>query len=182
MNGPASPIRTPMEGGRGGRHLNPLQRFVLHGLVATVGGLVLGFVVLSFVPLHRVGPHWRLITFLTDVPYSPAFWLAALILGYVVNRYMGDRVACWVGVAGLLFMVLLILGSYPGYRHPGYELAASKHSFTNYIVGSLFALDPNRCPGDECLGKLFFTTPMLNSVAYSIGAAAALRRRKAVEA
>jgi hypothetical protein len=150
-------------------------RFIMHSAIATVGGGLVGFVLLNFVSLRPVGPHWRLITLLADVPYSPAFWGPALLLGFVVNLRMADRSACWVGPLGALMLALLILLSIPGYERSGYELNRTGHSFLTYINGELFSLDPNKCSGDECLGKLLFTTPVLSCIAYSIGAWFALR-------
>jgi hypothetical protein len=155
-------------------------RFVMHSALATIGGATVGLILLSFVHLHPVGPHWRPITLIADVPYSPAFWGSALLLGVFVNRNMADRSALWVGPVGAVMLALLIGLSFPGYRGSGYELARSDHSFLRYIGGELFGLDPNACGGDECLGKLLFTMPVLNAVAYSAGAWFGLRSKRPV--
>jgi hypothetical protein len=153
-------------------------RFVMHSALAAIGGVILGFVLLSFVHLHPVGPHWRLITLLADVPYSPAFWGSALLLGFFVDRRMGDRSALWVGPAGLMVLAAIVLISVSGGGQPGHELAPHQDYFSlRRVAGDLFGVDPNLCGGDECLGRLFYTTPALNSVAYSLGAFLGLRAR-----
>src|SRR6202035_260429 len=77
-------------------------RFVMHSAVAAIGAVIVGFVLLSFVHLRPVGPHWRLITLFADVPYSPAFWGSALLLGFFVQRSMVDLSALWVGPVGVV--------------------------------------------------------------------------------
>ena len=155
-------------------------RFMLHSALATIGGVLVGLLVLNFVPLRQVGPHWRLVRLFADFPYSPAFWGSALFLGFLANRRMRDRCACWVGPAGVFMLALLIALSIPGYEHSQYELEHTDHSFLKYIHGELFSLDPKKSVSDEGLGKVLFTTPVLNAVAYSVGAWVGLRSRRIV--
>src|SRR5882762_10010552 len=121
------------------------------------------------------GPHGLLITFLTDFPYSPAFWGSSFLVGFFVGRYSKDGCAIWIGPAALLIFAALIVASVPGYEQSQYELAISNHSFLKYIWGGLFSVDSSMCGSEECLGKAMFTTPVLNCVAYSIGAWLAIR-------
>jgi hypothetical protein len=174
-------ILSVRENGASGFEPNELRfrklaaRFIMHSVLATVGGVLVGFVLLHFVPLPPIGPHWRLKTLFADFPYSPAFWGSAMLLGFIVNRRIADRSACWVGPFGVLVLALLVGLSIPGYEASGYELNRTGHSFLNYIHGELFGLDPKACGSDECLGKVMFTTPVLNSIAYSVGAWIGLR-------
>ncbi len=153
-------------------------RFIMHSALATVGGLMVGFVFLSFVHLHPVGPYWRLITLFAGAPYSPAFWGSALLLGFCADRRMGDRSALWVGPTGLMVLAAIVLISVSGDGQPGRVLAQHQDYFSlRHVAGDLFGVNPNLCGGDECLGRLFYTTPALNSVAYSLGAFLGLRTR-----
>jgi hypothetical protein len=110
----------------------------MHSALATICGLLVGLLVLNFVPLRQVGPHWRLVRLFADFPYSPAFWGSALFLGFLANRRMRDRCACWVGPAGVFMLALLIALSIPGYERSEYELEQTGHSFLKYMNGELF--------------------------------------------
>ncbi len=156
-----------------------ILHFIMHSALAIIGGLAIGSVLVSLVHLRPVGPHWRLITLFADIPHSPAFWGSALLLGLLIGNRIGDRFALWVGPVGVLILALLIALSLPGYKHSPYEMKRSDNSFTKYIGGELFSLDPSKA-SDEGLGKVLFTTPVLNSVAYSIGAWLGLRSRRTV--
>jgi hypothetical protein len=149
-------------------------RFIAHFSIATIVSLVIGFLLLTLLPVGPSHHHRLLSKLLTDVPYSPALWLAGLLTGLVVNTFMRDRSACWVGIFCALLFAGMILASVPGYEHSTYDRQRTHSSFSEYIYGELFSLDDSQCGGDECLGKLFFTAPVLGSVAYSVGAWLAL--------
>lgn len=145
-------------------------RLIVHAAIAGVGCMFVGFLLLSFLQIKARGPHYFVILFFTDVPYSPAFWGSAFVVGFFLNRYFKDNLAYWSGPIAVLALALMILIDLAEYEHNSYEIAASNHSFIRYEWGQLFSLDPNKCPADECLGKLLFTAPVLNSIAYSVGA------------
>jgi hypothetical protein len=137
-----------------------IAHFVLHATVATMGCWLLGMLLL--VPLKHVGP-------LTDVPYSPAFWGVALIIGFVVNRQMLDRGAKrWVASIGFFILILGVASSLPCNQAPTGESSLS--ACVKEVANKLFGLDPNVCGASECLDRLFLTTPALSSFAYSVGA------------
>src|SRR5438874_462610 len=99
----------------------PIRRwvahFVLHAALATVGCWLLGMLLLM--PLKHIGP-------LTDVPYSPAFWGVALLIGFVANHQMLDRGAhWWVGSIGFFILVLGIASSLPCNQAPTGESSLS---------------------------------------------------------
>ena len=152
------------------KHLPTIKRFVKHAAIAAIGCMILRFALLNLVHIRARGPHYFAILFSTDVPYSPAFWGSAFFVGLGLNRRSEDKTAYWLGPMALLSLAMLILASIPGYERTSYEVASSNHSFLRYVWGQLFSIDPNKCPGDECLGKFLFTTPVLNCVAYSLGA------------
>lgn len=150
--------------------LHKVRRLAMHAGIAVVGGMILGFLLLRIFHINAVGPRYFLILFFFDLPYSPAFWGSAFGLGFMVNRQRRDTMAYRLGPIAVLLIAIMILASVPGYEASSYEIGVSNHSFLRYIWGSLFSIDPNKCPGDGCLGKLLFTAPFLNCVAYSIGA------------
>lgn len=154
------------------------SRLIIHLVFATTVASILGFVLLGFVPLRPVGPHFLLIALLADAPYSPAFWGSALFLGLLVNKRMRDRCALWVGPIAALMLALLIALSFPGHKGSGYELKESSHSFLRYVYWALFSLD-SKFTSDGGLGKVLFTMPVLNCVGYSVGAWLALRQETA---
>jgi hypothetical protein len=151
------------------KYLPITTRFVKHAAIAAIGCMVLGLLLLNFLHIRAQGPHYFTILFFTDVPYSPVFWGSAFLVGFALNRESEDRVAYWLGPIALLGFALLIIGSVPGNVKGPYEIAPH-HSFMRYIWGGFFSIDPNKCPADECLDKLLFTAPVLNCVAYSVGA------------
>jgi hypothetical protein len=126
--------------------------------------------------MRPVGRHYFAILLFFDIPYSPAFWGSALMVGFVLNRKLRDSMAYWLGPVEVLLFAILILASIPGYEASRYEITVSNHSFLRYIWGALFSIDPNKCPGGECLGQLLFTLPFLNCVAYSLGAGLGIAR------
>lgn len=164
---------------------NPLRTFrrkvlrlIPHALIATVGCMISGFIIIRFLNIQARGPHYFTIRFFTDVPYTPACWGSALVVGFMRGRQTRDKIALLLGPIATLLLALLILSNVPGYSHSHYERAQSNNSFATYTWGALFSVDPNKCPGDECLGKLMFTAPVLNCIAYSVGIWLALRSTK----
>jgi hypothetical protein len=138
--------------------------FVVHVFVAMVGSTALGgFLLIIASPLLAKSKNpWF------DFPYSPLLWGSAFLVGLLLNRAMRNRSARWVWLVGASWLTLLVLGDIKsGNRHwcSGCTLLQSIwYSYSSYWNCS-----------DECLGLLIVTTPMLNSIAYSAGAAVALR-------
>ena len=151
-------------------------RLITHIVLATIVSTIVGFVLLGFLHLRPVAPHFFLITLLADAPYSPAFWGSALSLGFLVNKRMADRCALWVGPIAALMFALLIGLSLPGFQGSGYELKQSNNSFARYVYFELFSLD-SKFSSDGGLGKFLFTMPALSCIAYSLGAWVALRHK-----
>jgi hypothetical protein len=146
-----------------------LLALLVHFPLATLGSMALSFVVMA--PLSWV---LRMLQF--DVsyvgqlgPYTPAFWGVALLLGLLVNKFMSNRSACWVGGIGLVFLFAVMF----------WDISILKHSVTpdywKYEFDQLFSLSSKKCGDSECLEQLLVTTPVLNSIAYSVGAWFGLR-------
>lgn len=153
------------------------RRLVTHALIAVIGCMMLGFILIDILHIRPHGPHYFVMRFFSDVPYSPAFWGSALAAGFLRTKAR-DTLALKLGPVATCLFALLILISIPEYLHSSYQRAQSNASYTTYIWGQYFSVDPNKCPGDECLGKLIFTAPVLNCIAYSVGAWFALRWKK----
>ena len=112
-----------------------------------------------------------------SVPFGPSVWLAGFGLGFLINRKLRDRAACWVGIIGVLGLAILIICSYRGFETSAYYRQQTGDSYWAYLDESLFTSDSNKCGSSECLGQFFFTAPVVASVAYSLGAFLALRSK-----
>lgn len=137
-------------------------QFTMHILIAMVLSMVLGSVL--SVMFGPIGPSrtpsrnpWL------DVPYSPLFWGSAFALGLLTPRYKSYRGATWVWVIGLIWLILFAISSTAAYD-PRWCDGCSRSQYLWYGYFSYW-----KC-SDECMGQLFVTTPMLSSIAYSIGA------------
>jgi hypothetical protein len=155
--------------------------FAMHVLLAMGVSMLVGAlmsVVIGTV-LGRVGPeHWVVYRLTTDVPYSPLFWGSGLLLGFLVTKRKSNRSACWVWVAGAIWLGLGMLNAYsPLGSHPWYNPPWCPRgcSFLQQVWDDMFDVTGNKCGGSECLGELLFTAPFFCSIAYSVGAFLGLR-------
>jgi hypothetical protein len=125
--------------------LNFWQAFLLHGFLAVVGSIVIGFLPeLAFSHAYQS-------TFLE--PYSPAICMVAFVLGGVLNMRVGQSAARWVWVGGTAWLALAFA-----------EFGATQEFLNNFFGTS------DKCGSSECLYELIFTTPFAASLAYSLGA------------
>lgn len=134
--------------------------FALHTVVAVVGSMLIGF-----------GPEALVSRYYYNTviePYSPAILLTALVLGYLVNRILGDRAAQWVWVPGLLW---LLFGAYDESKYWANSFALSRLS---YVMDNFFG-PTLKCSGSECFAEVLFTTVFSATVGYSVAAAFGLR-------
>ena len=149
--------------------------FVFHGLAATFPSFVIGFIAVGTMG-SGPAPHPGLFRQLaTAVIYALAFWGSAFLLGLVINDHMRNRSACWVGVVGVVSLVLFVLADAWSVRHYSYYANCVQGHYWKYEYSQFFALDSSRYCGSDGFGQLFITTPVLSSIAYSIGAWLALR-------
>ena len=125
------------------------------GAVCAIHGMVAVGVVLRLINL---GPLRAL-----DTWYGPFVWWPGLLLGFFVNRRVLQRAACFVWLAGLVWLAVGILSVATSWRPVGMP-------WTTYAGDELFPLQQGACTTNECLRVLFCTWPAVNSVAYSIGA------------
>src|SRR4051812_25344601 len=106
---------------------------------------MVGAVVIGFLP--EVGID-QLVYGTCLEPYSPAIFLVALALGFLVNRSEGHRVARFVWVAGMFWLLIGVLDT-----AAGWEASWSHQSRFNYVIDNLFGAT-SKCSGSECLGEL----------------------------
>ncbi len=137
-------------------------KFIVHLATALVGGMVLGFIFTQMLhPSGTVDPRF-------DPPYSAMWWGAAFVLGVLANAVMEDKSAQWVWLVRVPWLIFWVSVSVIDYdRLSSYGYSPGQYTWHEYFT--------NRDCVQECLGLLLGTTPALNSIAYSIGAALALK-------
>jgi hypothetical protein len=137
--------------------------FLLHTVVAVFGSMLIGIGPEAFVSKYYYNTGIE--------PYSPAILTTALVLGYFVNRKLGNRAAQWVWVSGLLW---LLFGAYDESRYWANSFAASRLS---YVMDNFFG-PTLKCSGSECFCEVLFTTVFSATVGYSAAAAFGLRSHR----
>lgn len=140
--------------------MKQLARFAAHCVLATMGSTVFGMVLADLVAGVARNPWF-------DVPYSPFLWGSALLLGFVLTRLLKDESSRWVWMVGIFWFVV-VAESERRFYSPG---SCDGCTPSQYLWYSYFSYH-NRI--DEGLGELVATTPMLNSLSYSIGAVVAI--------
>src|SRR5215472_6462998 len=150
-------------------NLSSIAKFSLHTLVALMGSMGLAWLLfMLFSPwLGTAKNPW------TDFPYSPFLWGSAFFLGLLINMATRNRSAKWVWLVGLLWLIAFTTSNVKGYD-PRWCLGCSVQQYVWYSLFSYW-----NC-SQECLGQLLVTTPMLNSIAYSIGATLALSLKDSI--
>ena len=150
------------------RRARPVS-FFLHASVAMVIGPIVVFVVgLSAAILFK---NSRGINSVLNAggAANPVLWGPGLILGLLVNRFALKSAACWVWVAGMVWIACGLFTSLYTYhaRFAGIcsPLDSIRYGFLSY--GSSYCGDHKNL--------MFFTVPTFNSIAYSLGAWVALR-------
>jgi len=143
--------------------------FLLHASVAMVIGPMVAFVVvLSAVLIFN---NSRGINSILNAggAANPLLWGPGLILGLLVNRFALKSTACWVWLTGMGWMAYGIFTSLHAY-HARFSGICSP---LDNIRGGFFSFVSNYCGGGE--NVFLFTVPTFSSIAYSLGAWAALR-------
>lgn len=145
--------------------------FLLHASVAMVISPIVVFVVtLSAVVIFNNSLGIQS-AFNAGGVANPVLWGPGLILGLLVNRFALKSTACWVWLAGILWIGYGILASLHAYHARFSGICSPLDS----IRGGFFSFASNYgyCGGGE--NVFLFTVPTLSSIAYSLGAWVALR-------
>jgi hypothetical protein len=147
-----------------------LGMIAMHALVAMVVTVILG-VILAGELGHalKLSSQNRWV----DVPYSPVIWGTALICAYLLNVRFQSRASMWVWTFGLTWFVIL-LADVLRFHDPRWCQGCS---LARDIWNTYFAWDYRKCADSNCLGEVFGTTPLVNSIAYSLGAWLAMRSK-----
>lgn len=97
---------------------------------------------------------------------NPLLWGPGLIFGILLNRFVLRRTACWVWVAGMVWMACGICAALYSYHGRFAGICSPVDSITN---GFFFSVPKQPYCGDH--GNLMlFTLPTLSAIAYSLGA------------
>lgn len=127
--------------------------FLLHSVLAIPVAMILGLIpeALASSIYHN--------TFLE--PFTPMIVLTAVILAVLSSKWIRSSVARWVWT---LPSAWFLYGFYDATRYwsPVWDSSSSKwsHAFKELLT--------TQCGSSECLGELFFTTPLVCSVVYSL--------------
>lgn len=150
-----------------------LARLVFHCIVAMIVASVLAVLLGAFVgAMFASAPRLQDLATAVGVA-SPFLWGPGAVLGFLVNKTARSRLACWVWLPGVVWVVNPILASIRDYD-PRYSQGCTP---TQNMLNEFFILNSHRCGGaSTVLTGLFFVLPALNAIAYSIGAAVALIR------
>ena len=143
--------------------------FLIHALVAMViSPIVVVVVFLNIVIIFHNSPGIDSALGAEGVA-SPVLWGPGLMLGLLVNRFALKSTACWVWLAGMVWLAYGIFVWLNGY-HARFSGICSPF---DSIRGGFFSFSISFCGNGE---KVFrFTVPTFNSIAYSLGAWVALR-------
>lgn len=146
-------------------------RLVFHTFLAIVGSTTIWLVVMAL--LGRVGDD-----LLGYIPLllNPLGWGPGFALGFLVNRAMRDRSACWGWPLSTGWLGHCMWDDCRAYRFPPWF--PPKGDFI-HRAWHMFFTSPNdaKAWGGSPLALLICTMPALGSVAYSLGAWVALRSK-----
>jgi hypothetical protein len=140
--------------------MRALAKFLVHVGAAMPGAVILGVMLCGLESSGGKNPWF-------DVPYSPFLWGTALVLGFALTRLLGDKTGLWVWMVGISWFVLFTVSELRFYS----PQLCDGCTRAQYFWDTYFSY---RDMTGEGLGLFFATAPMLTSLAYSVGAAAAV--------
>jgi hypothetical protein len=108
-----------------------------------------------------------------DSVFNPVFWVPALFLGGVINRFVRHKWSCFAPLVFGSFVILgVMLWDVSLFRHSDYELGLAHGHVWRYELGRMFSTVSSFSPdkSDRTLTQLSVTFPFLSSIAYSVGA------------
>jgi hypothetical protein len=98
---------------------------------------------------------------------SPFLWWPGLILGLLVNRLVPKSTACWVWLAGMVWMACGLFVSLFSYHSRFAGICSPLDSIRNGFF-SYGSYSSSYCGDHKNL--ILFSVPTFNSIAYSLGA------------
>jgi hypothetical protein len=150
-----------------------LPLLLLHLAVALFGSalaaILIGWIVSAILSWIRILPPSL------PLPYNPLILIPAFFGGFLVNHFARHRSAALIWVVGLLFLVGVMMWDVSILKRGGHYQSLAPGGYWEYELRQLFSTNERACSDSECLGQIFVTTPVILTVAYSIGAWIALR-------
>ena len=132
--------------------------FMVHAMIATTGGLILGFVVNRGTGELSRGAATDVQVLTGFIPFVVG---SALLAAFASSRWFRG-VAPFVGLLGLL---ALYLGGHELWR--GWDPSWSHQTRQDYVLSQLFGTGAG-CHDSECLYALFFGLPFVCLTTYSL--------------
>jgi hypothetical protein len=145
--------------------------FLFHASVAMVGGSTVVFVENLSAAILFNNSRGINSVFGAGGVANPLLWGPGLILGLLVNRFALKSTACWVWLAGMVWIACGMFASIHAYHARFLGICSPLDSIRGGFFS--FASKYSYCGGGENVFR--FTVPTFNSIAYSFGAWAALR-------
>ena len=143
--------------------------FLLHALLAMVFSPIAASAVVLGAVIFFNNSHGINAVVNAGGAASPFLWGPGLILGLLANRLALRSTACWVWVAGAVWIACGVLASLYTYHARFAGICSPLDSIRNGFFSSVWSY----CGDVDNL--VLFTVPTLNSIAYSLGAWVALR-------
>jgi hypothetical protein len=101
--------------------------------------------------------------------FFPFITAVPALLGFLVAIRWRDRESVWVWIPGMLWFAA-------GVYETGWQLGAAPSTHISVAIANLFG-PRDKCAQSECIYELFFTAPLMCSIAYSLTAWVTLRFR-----
>jgi len=143
--------------------------FLLHASVAMVIGPIVVFVVALSAVIFFNNSQGINSVLNAGGAANPLLWGPGLILGLLVNLFVPNRTACWVWMAGIVWIACGVFASLSIYHARFAGICSPLDS----IINGFFSYGSSYCGDHENLTR--FTVPTFSSIAYSLGAWVALR-------
>jgi len=141
-----------------------LVGFCLHATLAILVGLLLAPLTSNGIVRLLSGLNVQHIPdFLAGV-FGPVFWLCTVLTGLFMNHHVRHHSASWIGVIGILCIVIVLVWDYVAVGHSDY----SRSLPGGYWGDEFQQMFTSKCSASECLG-LLVTIPSLSLISYSIG-------------
>jgi len=96
--------------------------------------------------------------------FVPCIAATAFLTAFLVNRKRRDRAPLLIGLAGVPCLVFAIW-----YEGLYWNYAWARESKNQYLIHMFFGTE-RQCSATECVGELFFTSPCIAAIAYTLGA------------
>jgi hypothetical protein len=148
-----------------------LLGFLVHAMIATSGGLILGFVVNSGIGVLSRGASTDVQALVEIIPFVV---VSALLAAFASSRWF-RRAAPFVGLLGLL---ALYLGGQELWR--AWSPSWSHQTREDYVLSQLFGTGSG-CHDSECLYVLFFGLPFVCLTTYSLSSLVTLYFTRKIE-